>query len=124
LLDVDYSLNTPAADWPVLRHALFGYCTVISLCETHAVLDGGLKAFAVDSGLPRLLYPGWRVKGLSDEHTVIVPEAGAAALAVGDKVKLVPGHCDPTINLHDWLIAFRGNAVEEVWPVAARGALF
>jgi D-serine deaminase-like pyridoxal phosphate-dependent protein len=49
--------------------------------------------------------------------------------ARGDKVLLVPGHCDPTVNLHDWYVGVRGfrtaNAtVESVWPVAARGALF
>jgi D-serine deaminase-like pyridoxal phosphate-dependent protein len=45
-------------------------------------------------------------------------------LKVGDKVRLIPSHCDPTVNLHDWLIAFRGETVEEAWPVSARGALF
>ena len=101
LMDVDYALNTAAAGAPVLRHALFGLCTVISLCAHHAVLDGGLKAFAVDSGPPRVLHEGWCVKTLSDEHTVIVPEADASPLAIGDKLRLIPGHCDPTVNLHD-----------------------
>jgi D-serine deaminase-like pyridoxal phosphate-dependent protein len=35
----------------------------------------------------------------------------------------VPGHCDPTVNLYDELICFRGDTVEAVWPIAARGAL-
>jgi len=39
-------------------------------------------------------------------------------------VRLIPGHCDPTVNLHDWLVAVRGDRVEEVWTVDARGALF
>jgi D-serine deaminase-like pyridoxal phosphate-dependent protein len=124
LMDTDYAANTPEADSAPLRHALFGLCTVISVQEKHAVLDGGLKAFAVDHGLPRLKVPGWSVQTLSDEHTTIVPEAGAAPLKVGDKVRLIPSHCDPTVNLHDWLIAFRGETVEEAWPVSARGALF
>jgi D-serine deaminase-like pyridoxal phosphate-dependent protein len=124
LMDIDYAAVAPTSDAPSWRHALFGYCTVSSLHNTHAVLDGGLKAFAVDSGPPRVQHPGWNVKTLSDEHTVIVPQADAAALSVGDKVRLIPGHCDPTVNLHDWLIVMRGNVVEDVWPVAARGALF
>jgi D-serine deaminase-like pyridoxal phosphate-dependent protein len=50
-------------------------------------------------------------------------------LARGDKVLLVPGHCDPTVNLHDWYVGVRGLGtdrarVESVWPVAARGAVF
>jgi D-serine deaminase-like pyridoxal phosphate-dependent protein len=88
------------------------------------VLDGGLKAFAVDQGLPRVLHAGWTVKSLSDEHTVILRGDEAAPLNVGDKVRMIPSHCDPTVNLHDWLIAVRGDLVEEIWPVSARGALF
>ena len=124
LLDTDYAANQPDIGVPALRHALFGWCSVISRRDGHAVLDGGLKAFATDHGLPRVLHPGWRVESVSDEHTVIVPAPGAAALAVGDKLRLIPGHCDPTVNLHDWLVALRAGRVEQVWPVAARGAMF
>jgi D-serine deaminase-like pyridoxal phosphate-dependent protein len=38
-------------------------------------------------------------------------------------VWLVPGHWDPTVNLYDWLVVYRGARVEAVWPVSARGAL-
>ncbi len=123
LFDADYAANRPAPGMAPLRQALHGWCTVISVRPGQAVLDGGLKAFAVDSGLPAIVHPGWTTKGLSDEHTVVVAGEGAAPLAVGDKVRLVPGHCDPTVNLHDWLLAVRGGRVEEVWPVAARGHL-
>lgn len=124
LMDADYAANRLPVGTEPLKHALFGLCTVISLQPTHAVLDGGLKTFAVDHGLPQILVPGWTVKSLSDEHCVIVPDATAKPLHMGDKVRLIPGHCDPTVNLHDWLVAFRGETVEEVWPVLARGALF
>ncbi|MEK9775382.1 MAG: DSD1 family PLP-dependent enzyme, partial [Quisquiliibacterium sp.] len=63
-------------------------------------------------------------RSLSDEHLVLTPEPGAQPLQVGDKIRVVPGHCDPTVNLHDWIVAVRGNQVEQVWPVDARGALF
>ena len=124
LMDGDYALNRLAHDETPLRQALYGLCTVISVSVTHAVLDGGLKTFSVDSGLPKMVLKGWTVKSISDEHTVIVPSGEAPALLVGDKVRLVPGHCDPTVNLHGWLIAVRGQIVEDIWPVAARGALF
>ena len=88
------------------------------------MLDGGLKAFATDSGLPNMVLPGWSVKSISDEHMVIVHEPETEPLQIGDKVRLIPGHCDPTVNLHNWLIAIRGQIIEEVWPVSARGALF
>lgn len=124
LMDTDYAANTPDEGTPALGHALFGWCSVISLRPGQAVLDGGLKAFATDHGLPRVLHEGWTVQGISDEHTVIVGSTGAAPLEVGDKLRLVPGHCDPTVNLHDWLVAVRAGVVEDVWPVAARGWMF
>jgi len=124
LMDNDYPKNAPADDVPELKNTLFALCTVMSVHPKHAVLDAGLKSFAVDSGLPRIIVPGWKVESLSDEHTIIVPDADAPALKVGDKVKLIPGHCDPTVNLHDWLIAVRNGKVEELWPISARGAVF
>lgn len=126
LMDTDYAANDNAASVAPLAPALQALCTVISVQRGHAVLDGGLKAFAVDQGLPRMVDAGWSVKTLSDEHAVIVPETGADAtpLSIGDKLRLIPGHCDPTVNLHDWLVAIRGDRVEQVWPVAARGTLF
>jgi D-serine deaminase-like pyridoxal phosphate-dependent protein len=122
LMDVDYAANKTTHH--SFKHALFGFCTVMSICDTHAVLDGGLKTFAVDLGFPKVVAPGWSVKSMSDEHTVIVPGVEAEELKLGDKLKLIPGHCDPTVNLHDWLIATRGDKVETVWAVSARGALF
>ncbi len=47
---------------------------------------------------------------------------GAPPLEIGQPVRLVPSHCDPTVNLHDWIVAVRRNRVEEIWPVTARGA--
>ena len=124
LMDNDYPQNTPASDVPELQPVLHVLCTVISVSPTHAVVDGGLKCFAVDSGPPRVLVPGWTVKSVTDEHTTIVPVAGTPSLKVGDKIRFIPGHCDPTVNLHDWLVAVRKGKVEELWPVSARGAVF
>lgn len=83
LMDVDYATNTRSVDEPPLRHALSVLCTVISERTQHAVLDGGLKTFAVDQGLPHALAPGWRVKSLSDEHTILVAEVGTPSLGLG-----------------------------------------
>ena len=58
----------------------------------------------------------------SDEHGVVAdPDA---VLKVNDKLKLVPGHCDPTCNVHDWYVGVRGGKVETLWPVSARGKAF
>ena len=59
----------------------------------------------------------------SDEHGVIVPRGGALP-ALGAKLRLIPGHIDPTVNLHDWIVGVRGGRVAELWPVAARGAMW
>jgi D-serine deaminase-like pyridoxal phosphate-dependent protein len=45
-------------------------------------------------------------------------------LALGDKVRLVPGHIDPTVNLHNWIVATRNGVVEAVWPIDARGTVY
>ena len=45
-------------------------------------------------------------------------------LQIGDKIRLVPGHCDPTVNLYDWYVGIRGNRVEQLWPITARGAVY
>jgi len=49
---------------------------------------------------------------------------GTARLAVGDKLRLIPGHCDPTVNLYDNFICVRGGKVEAIWPITARGAVW
>ena len=50
--------------------------------------------------------------------------AAGAPPALGDKLLLVPGHCDPTANLYDWYVCVRDGRVEALWPVSARGALY
>ena len=45
-------------------------------------------------------------------------------LKINDKLKLVPGHCDPTCNVHDWYVGVRAGKVEVVWPVSARGKAY
>jgi D-serine deaminase-like pyridoxal phosphate-dependent protein len=91
--------------------------------SARAIVDAGLKASSVDSGMPGIWnHPGWRYLKASDEHGVIeCTEASPPAL--GEALMLIPGHCDPTVNLYDEIICFRGDRVEAVWPVAARGAL-
>ncbi|HLS57757.1 MAG TPA: DSD1 family PLP-dependent enzyme [Zeimonas sp.] len=136
LMDLDYRANEADAAAPAMRQALGVLTSVMSVRDGHAVLDGGLKAVSVDSGPPAVRLPGWRVRGVSDEHTVIEPlaadrpgtsgspgsGAGTPALALGQRCVLDPGHCDPTANLHDWVVAYRGERVESVWPVLPRGA--
>jgi len=105
-------------------NALFLLTSVMSHAKADkAIVDAGLKAQSVDSGLP-FVYGRDDVEYVkcSDEHGVVADPAGV--LKVNDKLKLVPGHCDPTCNVHDWYVGVRGGKVESVWPVSARGKAY
>lgn len=99
--------------------------TVISRPDPdRAVIDAGLKTLSDDSGPARLVdAPGWSYHHAGDEHGKLTPtgEPGRRELRVGDRVRLIPSHIDPTINLHDVMYAHRGGTVEAEWAVAARG---
>ena len=125
LMDADYARNAAGARDLPFRHALFVLASVMSVPEaSRPVCDAGLKALAFDSGLPLVhARAGVAYAKASDEHGVLGVAAGAAPLALRDRVWLVPGHCDPTVNLYDWIVALRGDRVEGVWPVSARGAV-
>jgi D-serine deaminase-like pyridoxal phosphate-dependent protein len=108
------------------RNSLFVLSTVMSVAGGRLILDAGLKAYSVDSGLPQAPdAPGWQFARATDEHGILTPASSAPPLPIdiGTKLKLIPGHCDPTVNLHDWYVAVRGGVVEAVWPIAARGAI-
>jgi D-serine deaminase-like pyridoxal phosphate-dependent protein len=91
--------------------------------EGQIIVDAGLKSLAVDSGLPSVWgEPGLRYAAANDEHGIVQrTEAGASRPPLGSLLRLVPGHCDPTLNLHDHLVGYRGDRVECVWPVSSRG---
>ena len=129
-MDRDYADLGWAADAPRFEHALFVKSQVMSRASGHAVVDAGHKAHAVDSGPPRVWQRELDYGQASDEHGVLRPHAGAMRAELprlGETVWLVPGHCDPTVNLHDRYVAVRGGLiagrVEAVWPIEARGCL-
>jgi D-serine deaminase-like pyridoxal phosphate-dependent protein len=85
-----------------------------------------MKGISFDSGAPRVhgVWPDAEapiVECGGDEHTILHFQSGVEMPVVGDQVLLAPGHCDPTVNLYDHLLAVRGDVVEELWPVIARG---
>jgi 3-hydroxy-D-aspartate aldolase len=106
------------------ENALFILTSVMSHAKPgKAICDAGLKVQSVDSGLP-FVYGRDDVKYIkcSDEHGVI--EDAGNVLQVNEKLRLVPGHCDPTCNVHDWYVGVRGGKVEALWPVSARGKAY
>lgn len=131
-MDTDYARNEREPAQPVFEQSLFVKTQVISACGSHAVCDAGHKSHAIDSGLPTvaLLPPGraLRYANGGDEHGVLYADGPQARLpALGQMLWLVPGHCDPTVNLHNFLIGVRGGLaaglVERIIRVDARGAL-
>lgn len=106
------------------ENSLFVLTSIMSKTrDDQAVCDAGLKAHSVDSGLPEI-YQNDTLKYLkcSDEHGVIADPENS--LKLNDRLKLIPGHCDPTCNLYDWYVGVRDNKVECLWPVTARGMLY
>lgn len=106
------------------ENALFILTSVMSHAKADkAICDAGLKAQSVDSGLP-FVYGRDDVKYVkcSDEHGVIEDTTGV--LKINEKLRLVPGHCDPTCNVHDWYVGVRNGKVETLWPVSARGKAY
>ena len=126
-MDADYArnFNADGAHVDTFRHALFVLAGVMSAPRPGiAVLDAGHKAVAVDSGMPTIWgRPELRYVSASDEHGKLEAGAETTAPKLGEKLRLIPGHCDPTVDRHDWYVGVRGGRVECLWPVAARGAM-
>ena len=121
-MDADYARNEWAAPLPRFEHSLFVYAAVMSRpSDQVAIVDAGLKASSVDSGMPGVWQrPGLAYTHASDEHGWV---EGPAVPPLGEKILLVPGHCDPTINLYDWYVCVRKGIVEDLWAITARGAV-
>ncbi len=127
-MDADYGRildeNGNRIDRGEWENAFFILTSVMSHAKADkAIVDAGLKAQSVDSGLPEIFgRSDVEYIKCSDEHGVVSDPDGV--LKVNDKLHLVPGHCDPTANVHDWYVGVRGGKVETLWPVSARGKAY
>ena len=102
------------------ENSLFVLSSVMSnAINKQAVVDAGLKSIAVDSGLPKVFGSNVDYLKCSDEHGIINDPENS--LNINDKLFLIPGHCDPTCNLHDWYVVMKNDTVIDIWPVSARG---
>ncbi len=127
-MDADYgrNLDPDGAPTKAFEPSLFVWATVMSRpTGERAIVDAGLKALAFDSG-PPLVWdePAATYERASDEHGRLAVAGATNRLQIGDKIRLVPGHCDPTVNLYDWYVGIRRNRVEALWPITARGAVY
>ena len=125
-MDTDYARigGRDGGRYSEFEHSLFVLATVMSApTPDRAIVDAGLKSYSAEKG------PPWvhgrqdvEVVAVSDEHGKLRLGPSAERLRLGDRVWLIPGHCDPTVNLHDWYVGVRRGRVEALWPIAARGA--
>jgi D-serine deaminase-like pyridoxal phosphate-dependent protein len=126
-MDADYARNLDGNGLPLrdFEQSLFVYATVISRPEAgRAILDAGLKAVSIDSGMPVVEgMPDVTYIGAADEHGKLILSDPGRTLRIGDKIKLIPGHCDPTVNLYDEFVCLRRNRVEALWPIMPRSAV-
>jgi len=124
-MDVDYGKNEWAPPLPRFEQSLFVLTTVMSTpAPDRVIVDAGLKASSVDSGMPAVWQrEGYDYARASDEHGLVEIAPSAKAPRLGEKLMLVPGHCDPTVNLYDWYVCVRAGRVEALWPITARGAV-
>ena len=125
-MDADYGRILDKDDKPIseFENSLFILTSVMSHSKADkAICDAGLKAQSVDSGLP-VIFGRDDVEYIkcSDEHGVVMDPNGV--LKINEKLKLVPGHCDPTCNVHDWYVGVRNGKVEKMWPITARGLAY
>jgi D-serine deaminase-like pyridoxal phosphate-dependent protein len=125
-MDVDYA-RVGGKDGPVyqdFRTSLSVLTTVVSKpTDSLAVVDGGYKAFATDKpytpeakGIPGIIYT-WG----GDEHGKLDLAKAEAPVNLGDRIEFIVPHCDPSVNLYDRIHCVRGENVEAVWRIAARG---
>jgi 3-hydroxy-D-aspartate aldolase len=125
-MDIDYNV-IGGRDGEVYRdfeNSLTVLSTVFSKpSKDVAIVDAGLKSFATDRkvGPEPKDVPGARYSWSGDEHGKLNLAAASREVKLGDRLEFIVPHCDPTVNLYDHLYCLRGDNVEAVWKVAARG---
>jgi len=125
--EVAMSFPGPMAGNLPFQTALLMQCTVVSNNAAGFVtINGGFKTFATDGPKPEIADPelsGATYDRFGDEHGKVVLAEGTSAPELGAPVNLITPHCDPTVNLHDYLHCVRGDRLVDIWPIDARGVL-
>ncbi len=125
-MDVEYRRigGKSGAVYDDFAPALTVLATVIHRSGNKAVVDAGLKAFATDRAFgPELLdVNGVKYEFAGDEHGRLVLEKPSREIQLGDRLRFIAPHCDPTVNLYDRINCVRGDVVEDVWPIMERAS--
>lgn len=124
-MDMEYrQIGGPdGTEYRDFKNALTVVTTVVSRSAGLAIVDGGYKAFATDRPFtPRAVgIEGVTYAWAGDEHGRLEVSQAEREVKLGDRIEFIPPHIDPTVNLFDNIYALRGDRVEAVWPIAARG---
>jgi 3-hydroxy-D-aspartate aldolase len=125
-MDLDYNrIGGQAGDlFDDFANSLTVLSTVYSMPgRDQAILDAGLKSFATDMPFPPIVrgIEGVTYSFAGDEHARLDVRQSSLPVALGDRLELVIPHCDPTVNLYDRIFATRGEQVEALWRIDARG---
>ena len=127
-MDVEYEAVQlfPAMKNP-WQHSLFLRASVVSAnVPGQVTVNAGFKSFATDGPAPAVYgdsAPGMRYEFYGDEYGRLLLDAGVPPPALGSTADLFTSHCDPTINLHDWLHVVEGDTLVDIWQIDARGVL-
>jgi D-serine deaminase-like pyridoxal phosphate-dependent protein len=127
-MDVEYNDVELFADRPCPYGVSLTLCASIISANIagQATLNAGFKSFATDGPLPKLHgqgFAGARYELYGDEYGRLILEPGQGAPPIGTCVELITPHCDPTVNLHDYLHVIEGDTLVDIWRIDARGAL-
>lgn len=124
-MDMEYgTIGGPdGPEYRDFKNALTVVTTVVSRSPGMAIVDGGYKAFSTDRPFtPRAVgTEDVTYHWAGDEHGRLDTSRSSRDFQVGDRIEFIPPHVDPTVNLYDHIYALRGDRVEAVWPIAARG---
>jgi D-serine deaminase-like pyridoxal phosphate-dependent protein len=125
-MDVEYNTVTLGGN-AAFATSLFVHSTVVSNnVRGQATIDAGLKSFATDGPLPKVsagATAGTTYAFFGDEHGLLTFPEVTYQLPLGSIVKLETPHCDPTVNLHDYLHIAQRDTLIDIWRIDGRGVL-
>lgn len=100
-------------------------CTVVSApTADRVIIDGGSKTLTTEGGVPHgyiMEFPEAEIYKLNEEHGYVNVAACPVKPQIGDRVRVIPNHVCVAVNMHNVAYGVRGDRVETVWPIAARG---
>lgn len=123
-MDSHYSAINNLENSPGFEQSLYVLGSIMSINSESIILDVGTKSISIESGFPKLFNDNnAKTIQVSDEHIVI--KCDTKKYKLGEKVLLIPSHCDPTVNLHEKFNIINDKLeIVDSWKILARGMHF